>query len=373
MSTPRLAPCSTPMSSVPARRPPSPSIRPGGSPLPASFHPEMTGTIAVRGLDGIVPEPSPQASAPSEAQAVVIDNRAFTPPALSVPLGMTVVWTNASDEPHTVTAKDGSFGSDILSPGETFSQTFDTEGTFAYACRLHDEMQAVIVVGSGAGAIGGAGRPFGERATPLTAARDQGAREEAGATDLTGRIRESGRPSSGRTRNRRCPPCHAHGRGTRCPSVRARWCSSWSYRRGRWPMSHRVTARQVVVAQTRGSHRQARVVAAPADRRRVAGELHRGDAGHRVGPVGSRDGDDRPLDGPAVGRRHRRRDSCGSCSGSRADGRSSPSTSHTACSASARRSVPRFQAMISLMRENLIRARSRKLLAYLPSGSSCEK
>ncbi len=132
---------------------------PGRFAFACQFHPEMTGTIAVRGLDGIVPEPSPQASAPSEAQAVVIDNRTFTPPALSVPLGMTVVWTNASDEPHTVTAKDGSFGSDILSPDETFSQTFDTEGTFAYACRLHDEMQAVIVVGSGAGASVAPGGP----------------------------------------------------------------------------------------------------------------------------------------------------------------------------------------------------------------------
>jgi hypothetical protein len=45
-----------------------------------------------------------------------------------------------------VTAADGSFGSEILSAGDRFQHTFLEPGTFAYACRLHPEMQATVVV-----------------------------------------------------------------------------------------------------------------------------------------------------------------------------------------------------------------------------------
>ena len=68
-----------------------------------------------------------------------------------MPLGTTVVWTDTGAENHTVSATEGSFGSDILQPGLTFSHTFDAAGTFDYVCRLHDEMRAVIVVEPGPG------------------------------------------------------------------------------------------------------------------------------------------------------------------------------------------------------------------------------
>jgi plastocyanin len=125
---------------------------PGRFAFACQFHAEMTGTIAVRGIDGLVPEASPAAPQPSTgasappAQAIDIVERAFVPPSLSVPIGTTVVWTDVSESPHTVTAGDGSFGSDILLPGTSFAHTFDTAGNFAYVCTIHDEMQGVIVV-----------------------------------------------------------------------------------------------------------------------------------------------------------------------------------------------------------------------------------
>jgi plastocyanin len=124
---------------------------PGRFTFACRFHAQMTGSIAVRGIDGSVPEssspppPSAGASAPP-TQAIEIVERAFVPSSLSVPIGTTVVWTDVSESPHTVTAADASFGSDILLPGLSFPNTFDTAGTFAYACRIHDEMQGVIVV-----------------------------------------------------------------------------------------------------------------------------------------------------------------------------------------------------------------------------------
>jgi hypothetical protein len=45
-----------------------------------------------------------------------------------------------------VTAADGSFDSGILDAGGTFQHTFLEAGTFAYACRLHPEMQGSVIV-----------------------------------------------------------------------------------------------------------------------------------------------------------------------------------------------------------------------------------
>ena len=141
---------------------------PGRFTFACQFHAEMTGTIAVRGIDGSVPEASPAAPPPSAGasapatQAIEIVERAFVPSSLSVPIGTTVVWTDVSESPHTVTAADGSFGSDILLPGLSFPHTFDTAGTFAYACSIHDEMQGVIVVEP---APGGSPAPSGPAAS----------------------------------------------------------------------------------------------------------------------------------------------------------------------------------------------------------------
>jgi plastocyanin len=97
------------------------------------------------------------ASAPSEAatseapvagggDAVTIQNFAFGPASLSVATGTTVTWTNNDTAPHTATADDGSFDSKSIAPGATFSQAFDTAGTFAYHCSIHPNMTATIEV-----------------------------------------------------------------------------------------------------------------------------------------------------------------------------------------------------------------------------------
>jgi plastocyanin len=86
------------------------------------------------------------ASAPPDAVAVAIVDFAFAPPTLTVPQGTTVVWTDTGEASHTVSAVDDSFGSDILGPGTTYANTFDTPGTFAYVCRIHAEMQAQVIV-----------------------------------------------------------------------------------------------------------------------------------------------------------------------------------------------------------------------------------
>ena len=78
--------------------------------------------------------------------AVTIDNFAFVPATLTVPVGSTVTWTNHDEEPHTVAANDGSFHSPGLDTQGTYSFTFRTPGTFDYICSIHPFMHGTVVV-----------------------------------------------------------------------------------------------------------------------------------------------------------------------------------------------------------------------------------
>ncbi len=70
----------------------------------------------------------------------------YSPANLTVEQGSTVVWTNNSDAAHTVTADDSAFASDSVGQDGTFQQTFNSVGTFAYHCEIHDYMHAKITV-----------------------------------------------------------------------------------------------------------------------------------------------------------------------------------------------------------------------------------
>lgn len=79
--------------------------------------------------------------------SVSIKNLTFTPPAVSIPPGSTVVWSNDETDGtvHSVTSDDGQFSHD-LKPGDTFTWTFDKAGTFGYHCRFHPFMTGVVTV-----------------------------------------------------------------------------------------------------------------------------------------------------------------------------------------------------------------------------------
>jgi plastocyanin len=68
----------------------------------------------------------------------------FYPADITVPSGTTVVWTNEGEQPHTVTAHDGSFASGTLYPGESYQVTFYEPGTYTYQCS--DAMQGSVTV-----------------------------------------------------------------------------------------------------------------------------------------------------------------------------------------------------------------------------------
>jgi plastocyanin len=77
---------------------------------------------------------------------VVIDGYAFKAPKVTIATGTAVVWKNNDDDPHTVTADDGSFDSKGLGQGDTFRHVFTKPGTYPYHCSAHPYMKGVVVV-----------------------------------------------------------------------------------------------------------------------------------------------------------------------------------------------------------------------------------
>ena len=84
---------------------------------------------------------------PVAGDAVSIENFAFAPAALTVPVGTTVTWTNRDEEPHTV---DQRATAASIRPGwgpapPTRSPS-PKAGTFDYVCSIHPFMHATVVV-----------------------------------------------------------------------------------------------------------------------------------------------------------------------------------------------------------------------------------
>jgi plastocyanin len=93
-------------------------------------------------------EQTPRKAATS---AVEIRVFSFKPSPIEVRRGETVTWSQRDNTMHTVTSgapgsPDGRFRSDPLGEGETFSFTFESAGSFAYFCSIHDSMRGEVRV-----------------------------------------------------------------------------------------------------------------------------------------------------------------------------------------------------------------------------------
>jgi plastocyanin len=126
------------------------------------LHPEMTGTITVRGADGQVPAAGSAgtlASVPAAETPIVRPTAAgvqmldfeYSPATLTVPVGTTVTWVNSGVAPHTVTAADNSFDSGMIKKGASFSRTFTSPGTLSYLCTYHPNMTGTLIITPGVG------------------------------------------------------------------------------------------------------------------------------------------------------------------------------------------------------------------------------
>jgi plastocyanin len=107
--------------------------------------------------------------ATSNSSTVLIVNYAYSPANVTVPAGTTVTWVNQDPVGHTVTegnpnspkpASLRAFDSSgeaitgkvaLIGPGESWSYTFNTPGTYTYYCIVHPYMTGQITVTSASG------------------------------------------------------------------------------------------------------------------------------------------------------------------------------------------------------------------------------
>ncbi len=90
-------------------------------------------------------EPS-KVSVQNSNATVKILNFKYVPETLKIGTGETVQFVNQDEEPHTVTAKDGSFDSKALDTQQAWTHTFNQAGTFPYLCSIHPYMKGTITV-----------------------------------------------------------------------------------------------------------------------------------------------------------------------------------------------------------------------------------
>ena len=129
-----------------------------------TIHPNMKGTILVRGAHGEAPPP-PKARPVARVASgdVSIVDFAFAPTSLTVSAGAAVGFVNNGVAPHTATAKDGTWDTGIVRSGTTTHISFGTPGTFTFYCTIHPQMIGTILV---TGADGSAPPPAAASAAP---------------------------------------------------------------------------------------------------------------------------------------------------------------------------------------------------------------
>lgn len=108
----------------------------------------LMGVVAVSGCTS-------QNNTTTSPNTVNIQNMAFNPSSLTVPVGTTVKWVNMDSTTHTVTSDTGVFNSGNLNNGQSFSYTFSQAGTFPYHCSIHTNMHGTITVSSAATSTSG--------------------------------------------------------------------------------------------------------------------------------------------------------------------------------------------------------------------------
>ena len=87
------------------------------------------------------------------ATQVLMHNDAFTPTHIQVTMGTTVTWINQDSVPHNVTLSpvvltaSNNWESGLIYPGQSYSYTFTSRGTFQYYCQEHPfEMKGTGIV-----------------------------------------------------------------------------------------------------------------------------------------------------------------------------------------------------------------------------------
>lgn len=122
----------------------------GGDDTGSDERPSTTASTAATATSPTVDVTTGAVAATADAVRVTISRSRFDNVELRVPAGTTVVFENTDPFAHTITSTDASpveFDSGEIGRDETFEFTFDEPGEYAYFCRIHPTMRAVVIVG----------------------------------------------------------------------------------------------------------------------------------------------------------------------------------------------------------------------------------
>jgi plastocyanin len=87
------------------------------------------------------------AAAETAGITVDIEGFAYNPDPVTVSAGESITWTNQDSANHTATADERDvLQSGTLSQGDSFTQQFDTPGTYEYFCEFHADMAGTVIV-----------------------------------------------------------------------------------------------------------------------------------------------------------------------------------------------------------------------------------
>ena len=121
------------------------------SPLPAHIARRAVGLAtllcaALLGVAAIVATAAGASAPPPLVASRTIDMRGFKfrPDSLRLAVGDTVIWSNADDEPHSVTLDTATFDSGDIAPGSRFRWVFRQKGRLRYHCEVHPRMKGVL-------------------------------------------------------------------------------------------------------------------------------------------------------------------------------------------------------------------------------------
>ena len=104
-------------------------------------------TAASPGEDDLYPGGT--ATGGDEATSDTVEAVDFSLTSLTVGSGSEVTFENRGENPHTMTADDGSFDSGQVGPGESASVAAPEEpGDYAFHCEIHPAMTATLTVES---------------------------------------------------------------------------------------------------------------------------------------------------------------------------------------------------------------------------------
>jgi plastocyanin len=106
------------------------------------------GTLGLAACGGDDDDSSSKSDGGSSGNAVTYDVKSLSYSDFSAKAGETIQIDNSSGAPHTFTADDGSFDTQVSGSGKTDVKAPTKAGTYKFHCNIHSSMKATLTVTS---------------------------------------------------------------------------------------------------------------------------------------------------------------------------------------------------------------------------------